>query len=114
MKNKIMRGLSGIAAAVLMSGCVVEGPLPPGPVVTVFPDYYVWDGYEYVGVIDGEYYYLGPGNVWVACDPVRVHRFDVWVHAHPDWRAHATRNEHYHGNPHGYGHDRDHDRGHGH
>jgi hypothetical protein len=88
-------------------------------VVSIYPGNYVWDGYEYVGVVGGQYYYLGPGNVWIGCDPVRVRRFNVWVGAHPDWRAHATVNMHYrgyaqghevpHGHGHGHGHGHDHD-----
>lgn len=60
--------------------------------VAVVPDSYVWDGYEYVGVVDNQYYYLGPGNVWMVMDPTRFQRFHVWARNHPDWRAHATQN----------------------
>lgn len=102
MKTKaktVLLAISGMALLAFAPGCVVEGPPPPGPaVVTVAPDYYVWDGYEYVGWVGDQYYYLGPGNVWLACDPVRVHRFNVWVGGHPDWRAHATVNVHYRAN----------------
>jgi hypothetical protein len=95
-------GATGLATLALTSGCIVAGPPGPGPaVITVYPDYYVWDGYEYVGVIGGEYYYLGPDDDWIVCDPVRVRRFNVWVTAHPDWRAHATINEHYRADDHG-------------
>ncbi len=115
-------GVTGLATLALTTGCIVEGPLPPGPAVVAFvPDYYVWDGYEYVGVVGDGYYYLGPGNVWIVCDPVRVQRFNVWVGAHPDWRAHATINERYRVDASGHsrplrtppGHDRDRDRGRG-
>lgn len=96
----------------------------PSPVVTVevgVPDYYVWDGYEYVGVVGGQYYYLGPDNVWVVCDPVRLARWHQWEKVHDDWRAHATVNVRYRTDAHGHYQSRhaarpgkrdDHDRGH--
>jgi hypothetical protein len=94
------------------SGCVVEPsgrvvvgvPPPvvvePGPVLV--PDDYVWDGYEYVGVVGGVYFYLGPGNVWVRCEPWRLERFHGWEREHPDWHAHAIRNERYRTDSHGH------------
>jgi hypothetical protein len=98
----------------LVTGCVVEPngrvavqplvvqPPPPmtvappplaGPVLV--PDDYVWDGFEYVGLVGGQYYYLGPGNVWLVCEPFRLERFHGWERGHPDWRAHAVRNVKY-------------------
>jgi len=41
----------------------------------MIPDYYVWDGYEYVGVVGNQYCYLGPANVWVVAEPYRLERF---------------------------------------
>ena len=98
MKMKQLRaGLLLMAAGgtVLLSGCVVEpdgrvffqplvvaAPAPvvvvdaPGPVMV--PDSYVWDGVEYVGVVGDQYFYLGPGNVWLVCDPFRLERFRGW------------------------------------
>lgn len=73
---------------------IVVNPPPPVAVVVV-PDYYVWDGYEYVGVVGDQYYYLGPGDVWVVCDPPRLERFHAWERGHPDWRSHATHNVKY-------------------
>lgn len=77
-------------------------PPPPAvtlspPVVTMapVPDYYVWDGYEYVGVVGGQYYYLGPGNVWLVLDPARSARFHGWERDHANWRTHAIHNERY-------------------
>ncbi|MDE3068107.1 MAG: hypothetical protein KGJ60_11225 [Verrucomicrobiota bacterium] len=112
-------GICSLAAMTLVSGCVVGGyggvaveAPPPAVMVEVYPDYYFWDGYEYVGLVGGRYYYLGPRHVWIACEPFRVERFHRWERFHPDWRYHAIPNEHYrHG---GRGHGRDHDRGHGH
>jgi len=121
MKTKYLRaGIVSLAAGgigLLVSGCVVEpggrivirppvivaepAPVvvapPPPPVVveTPVPDYYVWDGYEYVGVVGDQYYYLGPGNVWLVCEPFRLERFHGWERGHADWRAHATHNDHF-------------------
>jgi hypothetical protein len=108
---------------VFVSGCVVEpngqvafqpfvvaAPAPvyvaPQPMVVVasppvevapvmIPDSYVWDGYENVGLVGGQYYYLGPGNVWLFCDPFRLDRFHGWERGHADWRDHAVRNDRY-------------------
>jgi hypothetical protein len=83
---------------------VISAPAPPpavvvsapAPAVTVVPDDYYYDGNEYVGLVGGQYYYLGPGNAWVVMDPVRFHRFNVWMGAHPDWRTHyVTHNVKY-------------------
>jgi hypothetical protein len=103
-------GISGIAtlALALMSGCVVRpyggvAVEAPAPVVTVgVPDDYIWDGYEYVGIIGDQYYYLGPGNVWIVCDPVRLARFHDYVRVHPDWHAHVTVNVRYRSDAHGH------------
>ncbi|HVV01697.1 MAG TPA: hypothetical protein VHH88_10075 [Verrucomicrobiae bacterium] len=78
----------------------VPPPPPPAPVVVepapvMVPDSYVWDGYEYVGLVGDQYYYLGPGNVWIVAEPFRLARFHSWERYHRDWRAHAIRNEHY-------------------
>lgn len=86
---------------------IITAPAPPpAVVVTVVPDYYIWDGDEYVGVVGDQYYYLGPGDVWVVCDPVRFHRFQVYVHDHPDWHSHMTHNEKYRNQDRDHDHDR--------
>ena len=129
MKTKCLRACKLLIAAgglVLVSGCVVEpsgrvafapvvvaAPAPvvvaeaPGPVMV--PDGYVWDGYEYVGLVGDQYFYLGVGNVWLVCDPFRLDRFHGWERGHPDWRDHAVRNDHYRNDSHGHFHPR-HDR----
>lgn len=87
------------ALTALISGCTVTVTpdaavvAPPPPVVVVAPDYYVWDGYEYVGEYNGRYMYLNPGGVWVVCDPVIVERFHRWEGGHPDWRRTAIHND---------------------
>ena len=113
----------------LVSGCVVQpdgrvafepvvvapapvvvesAPPPPGPVVEagvdVVPDDYVWDGYEYVGIVGDQYFYLGPGNVWLVCDPIRINHFHVWIGGHPDWRAHFVHNDRFRNDAHGHFH----------
>jgi hypothetical protein len=110
MKTKLIRRfILSMAAGGLMSGCVVQpdGRLAFAPVVVeapppvtvepveplMVPDDYVWDGYEYVGLVGDQYFYLGPGNVWLVCEPFRLERFHGWEGGHPDWRTHAVRNE---------------------
>jgi len=75
-----------------------------GPVM--IPDNYVWDGYEYVGLVGDQYYYLGPGNVWLFAEPWRLDRFHGWERGHPDWRLHAIRNDHFRRDAHGREHAR--------
>jgi hypothetical protein len=121
MKTKNMRLFALAIAAgglVCVSGCVVEpngrvvgvwpfvvmAPQPvayaaPPPAVyaapAMVPDSYAWDGYEYVGFVGDQYYYLGPGNVWLFCDPFRLERFHGWESGHADWRSHTIRNDRY-------------------
>jgi hypothetical protein len=111
----LLIGVSSIATLTLIAGpsvtvqigapppVVVVAPAPP-PVVVVstVPDTYVWDGVEFVGVIGGAYFYLGPGNVWLPFDSVRVARFHDWERDHADWRDHAIRNELYRRDAHGH------------
>jgi hypothetical protein len=133
MKTKklvvLVFGMTVLAALPAMAGVGVgvriDVPAPvvvvPAPAVTVqaVPDSYVWDGTEYVGVVGSQYYYLGPGNVWLTLDGPRVARFHEWERGHADWRSHATRNERFrHDNhdrrdtheSHGGDHGRDNDR----
>lgn len=108
-------GIASIATLALVSGCivdpdgrvvyragvVVDAP-PPVVVVDEVPDDYYWDGFEYVGLVGGAYFYLGPGNVWMRCEPWRVDRFHVWERDHTDWREHAVRNDRYRNDSHGH------------
>jgi hypothetical protein len=103
---------------------VATPPVPPPPVVMPapgvsvnigVPDTYVWDGDEYVGVIGDQYYYLGPGNVWLPMTGERLTFFHNWEKHNHDWRKSATRNEKYrldaqgHDHPWHHDHDSDHD-----
>ena len=88
-----------VVAAALGGGCTLSfapAPVyvpPPQAEVTVgMPDSYVWDGVEFVGLMGPDYMYLGPGGVWLVCDPVRLGRFHGWEGGHPDWRRTAVRN----------------------
>lgn len=122
MKIKCLRAciLSIVAGviSVFVSGCVVYpdgavglqplivaapiavAPEPVEPVMV--PDSYAWDGVEFVGVVGGAYFYLGPGNVWLGCDSVRLERFHGWERNHADWRDHAIRNDHFRTDAHGH------------
>lgn len=122
----------GVGGLALVSGCVVEpgrvyyrGPVvavappvvvapapvvvapPPPPEPVYVPDGYIWDGYEYVGVVGDQYFYLGPGSIWIACEPWRLERFHGWERGHPDWRGHVTVNVRFRADAHGRMHPRD-------
>jgi hypothetical protein len=77
---------------------VFPAPAPPDGYVSYAPDYYVWDGYEYVGLSGGQYVYWS-GAGWLIAPPVMLGRFHGWERYHPDWRRHAV---HYHPGPHPY------------
>ena len=100
--KRLIAGIVSIGALSFLSCCVVreyghEGYAEPvvvgPPVVEVVPEYYAWDGVEYVGVVNGGYVYLGPGHVWRRMEPFRVERFHTWERHHPDWSRNAIRNE---------------------
>jgi hypothetical protein len=113
-KIAIAMGVSSLATLTLMAGPSISvqiGVPPPPPVVVApapavtveaVPDDYVWDGYEYVGVVGTQYYYLGPDKVWLVMDAPRVVRWHDWEAHHADWRAHAIRNELYRRDAHGH------------
>ena len=117
MKTKNLRVcFLSIVGGGLVAGCVVEPNgqvafqpfvIAPAPVVVApapvwVPDSYTWDGYEYVGIVGDQYYYLGPGDVWLVCDPFRLHRFHGWEGGHRDWRDHAVRNDRFRRDEHGH------------
>ena len=80
---------------------VVEVAPPVIEATVTVPDTYVWDGYENVGIVNGQYYYLGPDNVWLIADRDRLERFHGWERGHPDWRDHAIRNDRFRRDAHG-------------
>jgi len=104
MMTKTTVGLSALIIA-MVAGCemsvtpagttVAVAPPVVDVGVAVSPDYYAWDGVEYVGVVGGTYYYLN-GGAWVVCDPVVLGRFHGWERGHPDWHRHAIRNDPHH------------------
>jgi len=59
------------------------------------PSSYVWDGRQFVGAVGNQFYYLGPGNVWIPMDRGRMSNFRAWERANPHWRAWATPNVRY-------------------
>ena len=107
MKKTVLYGFFVAVTLLGSSGCYTPPPAvavqtnPPPPVapvppptgyVTYAPDYYVWDGAEYIGVSGSSYVYW-TGGTWVVAPPVIVGRFHGWQRYHPDWRRHAV---HYH------------------
>ena len=99
--NKTTVSLCGLVA-VLVSGCQVSFSPPvasvevSAPAVEVVPPTYVWDGYEYVGEVNGGFYYFGPGGVWIGADPIVLGRWHGYVDVHPDWRARVVFNDREH------------------
>ena len=104
--------VSAAALGALAVGCTVQvGPSPPppppvavapGPVApapVVAPEYYVWDGTEFVGWYAGSYVYWS-GGVWLPCPEIVIGRFHAWERYHPDWRRGAIRWERGHREPH--------------
>ena len=53
---------------------------PPGPSNAV------WDGSDYVGQVNGEYYYLGANNTWMPMDAAHQQRFQEWQQNNPNWQ----------------------------
>jgi hypothetical protein len=101
-----------LAVVAMASGCVVRAtpygvavnpavevqPVPPpsppvvAPSPAYEPEYYVWDGFEYVGVCNGAYVYWGGGG-WLPCNALILGRFHGWERYHADWRRGAFRHE---------------------
>ncbi len=110
---KIKLYVSMLASILAMTGCTITpgrielaAPIvyeqqvvaPPAPVAvvqtgTIFPEAYIQTDIGWIGWYGNTYVYLGPGNVWVFCDEVRLRRFHEWERYHPRYREHAT---HYH------------------
>jgi hypothetical protein len=87
--------------AVAPQPVVVQQPVMVAEPVMV-PESYVWDGYEFVGFVGNQYFYLGAGNVWLVAEPFRLERFHGWERGHSDWRMHAIRNEQFRGDRNGH------------
>jgi hypothetical protein len=81
------------------SGLVMPPIVETQPVfnddVVMAPSEYVYDGYENVGIVNNQYYYLGPGNVWIPMDGTRQNRFDDWQRSHANWQNYAIHNDRY-------------------
>jgi len=110
MKNtKTVSILVGLLMSLTLSGCVATWTTPsmvisgPAPVVVsqpvvgigLYPETYIWDGFEYVGVAGGEYMYLGPSGFWYHCEPWRLERFHGWERGHGNWKSHSGHDDHF-------------------
>ncbi len=98
MKTKYLEVCVLLTATTFLCGYVIESSgqisyqppvvaLQPELVVvaeTPVPQSYAWDGAENIGIVGGQYYYLGLGNVWIVCEPYRLERFHGWERHHPD------------------------------
>ena len=83
-----------------LTGCAISfggSSAPPSDVVGgdpgLVPDAYTYDGVETVGVVGDQYVYLGPGDVWILCEPFRLERFHAWERDNAGWRERAVRND---------------------
>lgn len=95
---------AGIALA-LANPCIaqpatVASARPPAiprnsPQALAVPQTYVWDGFEFVGRVGSQYYYIGPNNTWMVLDGVRLRRFQRWQKADPNWQQRQIRNTRY-------------------
>lgn len=90
MKTKYIMALGALASSLaivpLCTAVTQSTGLPqmyPQPEAPAMPPVAVWDGTEYVGQVDGRYYYLGPNNTWLSMDKTRQQRFDEWQETHP-------------------------------
>lgn len=55
------------------------------PTTAPGPSNAVWDGSDYVGQVNGQYYYLGPNNTWMPMDAAHQQRFEEWQQSYPNW-----------------------------
>ena len=102
-KIVIAIGISSLAALPLMAGpSVLVQVSAPAVTVAAVPGAYAWDGYEYVGVVGTQYYYLDAGNAWLPLDTGRLGHFHDWERIHADWRAQAIRNDLHRYDAHGH------------
>ncbi|MGA2245301.1 MAG: hypothetical protein ABSH48_09895 [Verrucomicrobiota bacterium] len=100
--------LALVVPTVVVAPPVVVAPAPvvvaEAPVVEVamVPETYVEVDGEFVGVVGDQYFYLGPGGLWLVCDSVRMEHFRSWERDHRDWREHAIRNDRFRKDAHGH------------
>jgi hypothetical protein len=83
------------AAKVLYGRPTTAPPMAPTTPALTAPAQYVWDGYQYVGIVDGQYYALGANNVWMPMTPAQLRVFFAWQRANPNWAANQIRNTQY-------------------
>lgn len=63
------------------------------PTTSAGPASAVWDGSEYVGPMNGTYYYLGPNNIWVPMDQTRLQRFQEWQKNNPNLNPYGQQGQ---------------------
>jgi hypothetical protein len=84
-KKQIMAiGALGFGAGIGLS-CMAQINVPQPPTAPAPPTTSVWDGSEYVGQVDGKYYYLDtnaqPSPTWLALDQTRQQRFEAYTNS---------------------------------
>ncbi len=95
--------LALLALVLSVSGCamqigvqrpaVVVASAPPATVIV--PDYYVWDGSEYVAWCSAscQYVYWSTAG-WMVCSPDVMFRFGQWNRHYPNWRRESIPYHH--------------------
>ncbi len=77
-------GAAGFTVGIGLS-CIGQISVPQPPVAPAPPATSVWDGSEYVGQVDGKYYYLDtnaqPSATWFALDQTRQQRFETYTNS---------------------------------
>jgi hypothetical protein len=109
-KTKYILPLAAMGMAMgLAPQCLAGGPgsgMVMAPIVETQPAYYdvttvtapadyVWDGYDNVGMANGQYYFLAPNNVWMPLNTVQQRHFDDWQRSHLNGYDHAIHNTSY-------------------
>jgi hypothetical protein len=94
-------------APVVYAAPVVEAPVVVEEPVLVPETYVAVDG-VFFGFVGEDCVYLGPGGVWMACEPWRLDHFHDWERGHRDWREHmAIHNDRFRRDVHGHSVDRE-------
>lgn len=84
-----------MAGPITPTVAVIPPPVVVAPTPVAFPPNYWWDGFQFVGMVGNQVYYLGPGNVWTPMDPVHLGHWQTWQRTNPNWRNRSIPNTRY-------------------
>lgn len=78
MKTRYIAALGALASTLaLVPPCTADANSPQLQ-TNLPPTRVVWDGSEYAGQLNGQFYYYGPNNSWLPMDNTRQQRFNQW------------------------------------